>query len=76
VGSRQKIGALSVKLVAVETVQADDSDAGTRSVAAKFQVTDIATEPASDSPDNDVTLIGDNDQPYSQNGLLARSQPQ
>jgi len=38
-------------------------DAGTRSVAAKFPVTDIATEPASDSPDNDVTLIGDNDQP-------------
>jgi hypothetical protein len=73
VGSRQKIGALSVKLVAVETVQADDSDAGTRSVAAKFQVADIATEPASDSPDNDVTLIGDNDQPYSQNGLLAPS---
>ena len=71
VGSTQRIGALSVKLLAVETVQADDSDAGTRSVAAKFRVTDIATQPASDTPDDDVTLIGDNDQPYSWGGLVA-----
>jgi hypothetical protein len=75
VGSTQDVvsesGPYSVTLLAVETVQADDSDANTRSVAAKFRVTDIGKHAVSDSPDNGVSLIGDNGQGYSWPGLIA-----